>query len=89
MGITHQEKMLLKILLGARPVFLLHIFCTVTAGTQDQVTVMPNHSVIQSITPFAKTDITCSDSDLKKNGGETNFCKLQKTLLSLQSLVSL
>lgn len=81
--------MLLKLPLGAKPVFLLPIFHTATAGTWDQVTVMPNHFVVQRITLFAKTDATWSDSWFEKNGEETNFYKLWKAFLSLQSLVSL
>lgn len=39
---------------------------------------MPNHFVIQSITPFAKTDTTCSDSDLKKMVGKLTSVNCEK-----------
>lgn len=39
---------------------------------------MPNHSVIQRITLFAKIDTTCSDSDLKKTVGKLTSVNCEK-----------
>lgn len=86
MGITHQEENAPELPLGTRPVFLLPVFCTAIAGTWDQVTVTPNHFVIQRIILFAKIDTTCSDYDLKKTVGKLTFVNCDKHFLPCRLL---